>query len=1761
MKSKKIWISAFIGLVVCFAVFYYPFFIASSIERSVEKLAQHFFKGELQVQSKKSEKGLILIDQPFVKNLINDLDSGMNFNADQLLITHTVNLWKREIDLEFTFLKPQITLNKDFPDLLELLAQYEQEYSFFTINPTINIQEGEILLRTGEKEESERKILAFDGILNCGSCPSGTMTFSLLDKAAGQNSLALTFHDAPHGNLAASIVFDHVQCSELCQAAGLVFPSLKKWEIRKGSIDGKVQLLWPSAGIPAFDGQAAIKDLVFTNLISEVTGKVEELLFEVSAEEKNGQLGKLIFSEPSHFTYSKEGIPFFQIEQLVGGIYLEGHDQIHILLNGRTQHQERTSELVLEGRGKLSESQSFMDLNFVLKSPFQDNVSMRLTGRQLEGTWNDAEIDIRNFGTNEFDLFKAFFKSYLPSLELIDMHAGIIDASLVLMSDGFLVSQMQLEKIEGKKIQFSIESSHLDISIEELVGQLVLSLQVPDILSTLNAQLAVSKGKIEFTEDPDGLGLFQNIDALFKIREGIIQKSNIKAAWAGLEGSATLDLLSPDNILTFDFNGDAQFLGNLSKEYLGDEIEKQFHGDSIGISSEIKRTEAGVRMLGTFKVGSHSHVDTIRFGFDIEKTPEQLWQQWPLSPIPGTFWNKIGSEILERAFPDSALPFTFLQSKWLKHETGFFGFVLRNGWFEANGLALEKYLAPLLFPEGKLKLSGIGDFKGSFDHQNLYVKYDAQNLTLQNSDFVIEIQKIVDSTGAENPQWAEHYFDFGSKKHFGVLPVKNGTYFEKNNGLLFTDVKGDMIIEGQKVHIPEIETFCNGLYFAGNIEVDYSSPLEGVFTVEIHSPVMHGKVSQLQHMFSHFNKPLFFLKFPLEGNLAFHKKGGWLRFSFNPTDYLLEGHVEGILTDGVVTCANTDISFQELSMNFEYDHIEDYLDFSDIQGSVLVGKPEKVEEYALAGDRIHFTNYSKNQAEFDLWVGDKKRDVIRVIGKTQPVTESGEIIEFVLNQELTHFGDVHPKTFELIMKDWTQIEKFYFQVEFKLATLLHDLQRFSRTGLLFSSQDILKKVNDIQSAQGNFLVDISYDNQYSRWNYEISGSQVSLEDFHFQKVLLNGRRIDNTWIIDQLQFDKLSLAADILRTHDLWKINFLGLRWGEGVLLGLEGEYLDGANDFNGRINLLEANLNKLEEYAPLSDFLKEYQPKGQIRANGQIKVELGKEIDARRFKATLSTSFHAFELKGIPLADIENCSCEFISDRGIILKDLKSSIQNPQNGAWLAGFDLKKGAYDFEKQALILEDFKFNAPAQTASELAKLLHTKLPDALSPWFVEILGKAKKDEPLQGSFDLDFSYPHYTFRLKLHEGNYFFNNDRHAINQFVLERDLNELKITTQYFLRGHPLWLVIKSASPQLDSGTLLVSEEIPQAAVFSNLLPLTLSWKIDESAGFIIEKAIGSLSGADFNLHRDPHVALNPEYHNLSGEIRWDVRKMSKYLNFDLRRSVENWQIGEGYSLKGNFAMSKSNDGGAPALYAKGMLEGDNFEFKGYQFQKLMAKIDSNPDHTKITDLKVEDPSGFLQINTLDILKINEEQSQLLIPIAVVNEFRPSLLRIAGSPAPETFKPLVIHQLDLFNLNGILGEINSFSGNGKLSFANSQKKNFHNPLFAIPAEILSRIGLDLGVLNPVTGMIYFQLKEGKIHLTKFKDIFSEGKLSKFYLPNNNYPSYLDYEGNLHIQVRMKQYNLLFKLAELFTVTIQGTLQKPTFTLQRQHENEALLHK
>lgn len=824
----------------------------------------------------------------------------------------------------------------------------------------------------------------------------------------------------------------------------------------------------------------------------------------------------------------------------------------------------------------------------------------------------------------------------------------------------------------------------------------------------------------------------------------------------------------------------------------------------------------------------------------------------------------------------------------------------------------------------QFQLKGHGNFQGSFDHKILTLCYDIHELSVENAYFSLKIPRL-ENPPEKDTLLGRYYIEFDKADVFptgvacrGEVSLNNGTYLEKNSGLFFTDIHADISLEQDLLHFANVETFCNGVYFAGMIDLDLSRYADHCLDIDINAHTMCGKISQCQQLFASCKqppselppsgRPLCFLRFPLEGNLSFREQGGHLHFAVSQSDLQTQAHLQGALSEGVLTGKDIDVSIQELSLNFDYNHNGNTLDFSDIQGTLLVGPPKNLEEYTIAGDRISFTDFANNHADFDVWVGDKNRDVVRLAGKVQPSlsssdqTEGHTYVEFLLDNQLSHFGNVYPDTFQLVLKDWSKIDTLRLQLQCQLSTLLRDLQRFNRTGLFFLPQRLFQELNNLKSAEGRFNINLQYDDNTSLFTYNAIAHDVALGTHKFKKCLLNGKNKDNTWIVDQLQLDELSCAGELTKTRNNWKINFLGLRYGKSLLMGLEGEYQSKNNILNAKVNLLEVNFPHLSEWDFLQQFVNENHPNGELRATGQMQVEWLSNQPGLRMKAQLNTALHCW-----------------------------------------AGNQL------------------------------------------------------DAPLQDS-----------------------------------------------------------------------------------------------------------------------TPSV-----------------------------RPIANVQVGGNYHLEGTWSFAKDK------LQFGGALKGHSIDFQGYRLENLSAQIDISPSEIRLQDFHIEDQAGSLHANHIEIRKDNHAQAhwQITMPTLKITQFRPSILRTTNSSEIDTESTFVIRQLDLENFNGNLFHPSSFSGSGCAYCVNPPRRDLPNPIWSLPSELMTRLGLDLSALCPVAGAVYYRIEDEKIFLTKFKDMYSAGRMSKFTLSRDSSPSYIDFNGNLNIQIQMKQHNLLFKIAELFTVTIEGTLQKPVYTI------------
>ena len=87
---------------------------------------------------------------------------------------------------------------------------------------------------------------------------------------------------------------------------------------------------------------------------------------------------------------------------------------------------------------------------------------------------------------------------------------------------------------------------------------------------------------------------------------------------------------------------------------------------------------------------------------------------------------------------------------------------------------------------------------------------------------------------------------------------------------------------------------------------------------------------------------------------------------------------------------------------------------------------------------------------------------------------------------------------------------------------------------------------------------------------------------------------------------------------------------------------------------------------------------------------------------------------------------------------------------------------------------------------------------------------------------------------------------------------------------------------------------------------------------------------------------------------------------------------------------------------------------------------------------------------------------------------------------------------------------------------------------------------------SQIQGEIDFTIANKRCYLDKMVDTFSENKRSKFFLLNSFDRSYVDFFGNFHIYISMKQYVLL-KFTENFILSIEGNYQKPDIRLRKKH--------
>ena len=485
--------------------------------------------------------------------------------------------------------------------------------------------------------------------------------------------------------------------------------------------------------------------------------------------------------------------------------------------------------------------------------------------------------------------------------------------------------------------------------IENVLGHGILGLTEGNALET-NLQLNIVAGQIFSLANP--LLKIENILCKINFSQGKIVNSHAEGCFGEMFGTVDINDSHACKLLLHGKMND--LIKHVPHEKMRKNLLGTFNRHQVVIAADLNHHPQKEELVGLVKiVDAEGKEQPLTFGCEL---------------TPGSLDSNLHQAIPCKLFTVNPVSFNFTSPETsltlLDHDF----YHLRHGWFEGDDLPLKKFIEPILTEIIPFNISGTGNLKGCFDRMMLNISYEAHHVCLENDLLVINVDEIKREPFKHN---AEHFFDFRTGRHRGSLPLINATYLDKNTGLLFTDINADLHFAGNKMHVTSIESYCKGIYISGALDIDAYELTKGSFDLDIYPQTVYGKMTQVQNFFSHFNPTLFFLKLPIEGDVTLHEKGSHIHLTCTGKECTMQTHLRGALADGVIA-NDSNVALHELSLNFEYDQQANTLDFSEIQGTLLVGDPERVEEYTLIGEKIHFSDYVKNEATFDIWLGDIK---------------------------------------------------------------------------------------------------------------------------------------------------------------------------------------------------------------------------------------------------------------------------------------------------------------------------------------------------------------------------------------------------------------------------------------------------------------------------------------------------------------------------------------------------------------------------------------------------------------------------------------------------------------------------------------------------------------------------------------------------------------------------------------------------------------------
>jgi len=1049
---------------------------------------------------------------------------------------------------------------------------------------------------------------------------------------------------------------------------------------------------------------------------------------------------------------------------------------------------------------------------------------------------------------------------------------------------------------------------------------------------------------------------------------------------------------------------------------------------------------------------------------------------------------------------------------------------IRSGWFTSECLSSDIINWPLCsFGKNWGQTSGHVALEGRLSDQQLTLSLHPLHLRYLSPYISLEMDR-----EKQTDMHCHFHYDLKSRKWKGEIPLKNAKLLERSFGIPFETFSSQLAFTEEKVAFRDIFATAQGVTFEGNATLEYQNHTDAKLIID--TDQIQGSAQAIQTILNHFS--LFKnMKLPLEGNLESGRQGMHLEAYVGNRKEMISWDVHMTLKNGTYPITPS-CYFKDLTTHVEWSWDTQVLNLVESRGRLCLNQGKS---YRL-NLPIARADFKKGCGQYDIRLEAPTHDICRIVGKAeQLVGKKGT--QILLDPKLTRFFGAKINTRAFVINGHNKIEHLHIETDLSARDLYHHLDFFAHAGWLPI------RVTDLEEMQsprfeGALHLELSLDQPRKYINCEVKSDRFVFGKVDWNHLLIQAEKSGGRIDLSHFSTGALSIKASMAKQADSWNISFFDVDWKKCKLRGKQGRWHREEKKVELFLEHCDADFSELLQLLPSLHELDHSYYQGEVSTSGVLKCDLSQGIKKIKWDADLNLMGSSFTKGKLRIESEKPVHLHFSSEKGFQIKDTSFEFFHPQSDQLWAKCQLKCLTYQNADKKWEGRGIQVVLPPEMLYHLAAeraLPHLGEERGSLTFFQHSF---KWENQMELTFDFTWGNEA-EVRGHLKEGYYWIQDKSwylHTCQYHLINEKIN-LQINTDF--DHHPFAIGVEiNFSPHLKTHVTVQSTALQDPP---NTPPLTLISGYHAEKGVFIQSIEGSLMGLDCSFHHNSRKSSFDQM-ALTGHLKIDVPKLVTYLPISIQKVIQQSEMGKGYELSGDCILSKKT---FLQSYFDGYLKGKRFELLGSEMETLMSEITLDMNRIELRHLTISDVSGIFSIEKVDLNRGEDQKWKVSIPRIDIQDFRPSLLKKVGLYQKQ-IKPLTIRNLHLRDVQGMLEDVKSFTGRGELSFTNAFKGDYN--ILIIPFEILSRLGLDTGLLVPICGKLNYSIEQGRIYLTQLSDSHSKGKRSHFYLSPLE-PSYIDLSGNLNIKIKMKQHVLL-KITQPFTLAIEGTAQRVRYTLK-----------